>query len=150
MPTLIEFYAGQPITLANGQSITFEAILSSDDEFWEECHHFIQWLFPTRTRSQYSETAPILTEDIAKKIPQERYLRAIQRFGEFISVADMTRFNHNYLRMTRLLESVALILGNAHASSLFACFLYNSRLDLSIESLQYWHLACMEKWNDAD
>lgn len=147
--TILEFYDNKPIFIA-GKERTFEELLNMDDEFWEECHHFIQWMFPTRTKSQYCETAPILTECIARQIPQNHFLRAVKRFGEFISNTDMTQYNHNYLRMTRLLESIALILGNNYASSFFSCFLYHIKLDLSIESLQYWHLACMEKWNDSD
>lgn len=147
--SIIEFYNGQPILIA-GKNRTLNELLEMNDEFWDECHHFIQWVFPTRTKSKYSENAPILTESVASQIPQEKYLLALQRFGEFISATDMSTFNHNYLRMTRVLESVALILGNHTASSIFACFLYHTKLDLSTESLQYWHLACMEQWNDAD
>lgn len=83
--------------------------------FLEECHNWIQWVFPTKTVSQYCENAPVLTEEIAKVLKEKHLFQmeaAFRRFLSFLDSRNMNEFNHNHLRITRVIESFTLVAGN--------------------------------------
>ncbi len=110
--TILEFYQGQSLRLKNNERLTLEEILNKDNNWWDECHDFIQWIFPTKTVSNYSANAPILDLNTAALLSQnyiDLYIRAIGRFLEFLDSQDMDTPNHNHLRITRMLESIYLI-----------------------------------------
>ena len=82
MSSLTDFYLGKA-TDAGGRAI--DAIWGWSDEELEEVHDYIQWLFPTPTRSTFHPSAPVLTEeDIAAfradKLLQARLHRSFLRF----------------------------------------------------------------------
>lgn len=112
MTSILEFYAGEPLKLKNGEELTLNEILQKDDSWLDGCHDFIQWIFPTRTVSNYCLNAPILTEEIAKVLATD-YLSQFQanifRFAKFLDSQDMTVLNHNHLRITRMIECSSLI-----------------------------------------
>ena len=41
---------------------TFESIMSADPAWMEETHDYVQWLFPTETKSRFNRNAPVLEE----------------------------------------------------------------------------------------
>lgn len=112
MTSILEFYNGKPLKLKNGEELTLQQILLKDNSWWDGCHDFIQWIFPTRTVSQYCFDAPILTEKIARELAKKhlaQFQLNILRFGEFLDSQDMITMNHNHLRITRMIECSSLV-----------------------------------------
>jgi len=88
----------------------------------EARHDFIQWLFPLPTPSQAVPDAPVLS---ATDIERLRASHAAQAHMD-AAVAMMTRFytvtdhwlqpgNHNHLRITRIIASLRLLVGDTMA-----------------------------------
>jgi len=108
MTEIQQFYNNQ------GKPYSVDSIIYqwSNDE-WEEKHHFIQWVFPTNKRSMYHPNSPILTAEDAEYIGTEKYVlfdKAVQRFKCFLREEQyLTYQNHNWLRVTRCLESMRLV-----------------------------------------
>lgn len=101
----------------------------------EQCHDYIQWLFPLTVRSQFNPTAPVLTEadvatfrsDLAVHGNFRKSLERILQFYGYEIVAEdpvqifetdewgnrsvqwISDGNHNYLRITRILQSACLL-----------------------------------------
>ena len=99
--------------------------------FLETCHDYIQWMFPLNEESQHNSKAPVLTvEEIAfirsNKTIQENMLRSLDVMLRFYGLERdgkkmqrgkyfekrriwwITKNNHNYLRITRILKSLKL------------------------------------------
>lgn len=93
-------------------------IVNATDAWWEECHCFIQILFPNPMPSKMNPDAPII-EDFSVFDGVYRYpiCLAVNRFLDFLGIGFITRSfsnydrvaewfrpdNHNILRVTRLL-----------------------------------------------
>jgi hypothetical protein len=98
--------------------LTLEDILNMSDQWWEQCHCFIQIIFPNPMPSKMNPDAPII-EDFSVFDGVLRYEVAVMvgRFLKFLGVnirkpkysnydrvAEWFRpDNHNILRVTRLL-----------------------------------------------
>lgn len=126
---LLNFYRGEE---PDTEGRTFEEIIGWSDEEWEACHDYIQWLFPTRRASNYNEDAPLVSDDDIKvwradPALQENLRRAFYRWLGFLGLEegedyitfkkDLTdfqtnlweEFNHNYLRITRVLDCLVTL-----------------------------------------
>lgn len=140
---IVSFYSGN--TDPSGR--TLAGILSWDDERLEAVHDFIQWLFPTSQPSGVNPTAPLVTDATIKAFERDEALRghvrqALDRMllfyglrwnGDRIEI-DASCFpsrarvwlrpgNHNHLRLTRIMESLATLGLPAEARALQRCLL---------------------------
>jgi hypothetical protein len=130
MSRLTDFYRGEATDV---EGRTIDQIWAWDDEQLEEVHDYIQWLFPTATRSAYHPNAPVLTNgDItvfrASSELCHRLRRSFIRFLHFVGlvtsddgrVIEGANFderrediwiyeNHNWLRVSRVLESLQVL-----------------------------------------
>ena len=130
MSRLTDFYRGEA-TDAEGRTI--DEIWAWDDEQLEEVHDYIQWLFPTSTRSAYHPNAPVLTEEEigvfrASSELRGRLRQSFIRFLSFVGLAILdhsrvveganfdercgeiwTYENHNWLRVSRVLASLCIL-----------------------------------------
>ncbi|MEO6340585.1 MAG: opioid growth factor receptor-related protein [Caulobacteraceae bacterium] len=103
---------------------SFEDVLAFDDAALERRHDFIQWLFPLPEPSLAVPSAPVLTpDDLAalKASPkaQARLRQAAERMAAFYAggLHWRTRHDHNHLRITRIIRSLRLILGDGPADA---------------------------------
>lgn len=150
---LIQFFIEQkPLTCANGESLTLEEILLKDNIWWEYCHNHIQWCFPTRKPSRMNLNAPILDQPTAQIILNngwDVYYRAIERFFSFLKeVNDWHPGNHNYLRISRVIESYRLITNNEENTNyLFKRFL-NLNIPYSSDNLYYMVDSSTQSWEN--
>lgn len=127
IPTLVEFYSGKP----NDHGVTLEEIWNWDDKQLEDEHYFIQWLFPIKTMG-VNPTAPPTNDATIEAFKQDVVLRDKMRksldvmlaFYGFKRTADgkieyaenfsqkkqnwLTPSNHNYRRISRILQSLRL------------------------------------------
>jgi hypothetical protein len=165
---ILDFYAGvapdhRGRSLAQLQSQSLSALESN--------HDYIQWLFPLPERSSASAHAPILTPADIQAFEQSPVLRGslLQSFSTMLkfygfdlseaverlqvrrgrdfaarSAVWLTPFNHNYLRLTRILHSLKLLACADHADALFACLqdVYRDHADaIGEETFEYWKRA---------
>jgi hypothetical protein len=138
MSLLIDFYLGKE---PNPDGYMIEDILMNwTDEQLEECHSHIQWLFPLDEPSQYNPDAPIMTAEDMEAFRDQPELRSdvyatflrmmgfygLTAYGEEVHIVDVDRvkewaweFNHNFLRITRILKSMRLMGRPEYSEALF-------------------------------
>jgi hypothetical protein len=162
---IIEFYRG---VATDSEGRRLDEILAWDYIRLELIHDFIQWLFPIPEPSQFNDDAPVLTASqiqIFRADPslREDLLRSTEKLLGFygfqlvrqprlkIQESDLFAlrehvlyggFNHNHLRVTRILRSLTL-LGWPDVAKLFLERLKASDRHNSLpeESLEYWTVA---------
>jgi len=166
MNEVAEFYKG---AVVHPDGYTIGSILAADDYFLAVKHNFIQWLFPLKKASEAVPGSPILSSSeiqLFRKEPELRrgmmrsFHRMLQFYGFKITVDNkgqpgiqraenfderrkdwLTPHNHNYKRISRMLESLSL-LGLADAATMFFSALeevyreYSSEIEWT--TLSYW------------
>jgi len=143
LDAIVSFYSGG----ADAAGRTLDEILAWDDHRLEAVHDYIQWVFPTRQASGVNPLAPLVTDATVAAFHRDAALRerlrqaldrmlffyGLSRSGTRIAVDDL-RFpvrarvwlrpgNHNHLRLTRILESLATLGLTAEARALQRCLL---------------------------
>lgn len=162
--SLVDFYSGTGRDFA-GRSIDDIWRMSLDE--LEYTHDYIQWLFPLRERSGVQPDAPVLDDAIIAAFAAanlheriERSARVMARFYGFEISEDvgaftlrwsgdfderrrtwLTRGNHNFLRLTRIMKSLATLghgaLAVAWLAALESIFTENSDV-IGRTTLDYW------------
>jgi hypothetical protein len=136
----VEFLRGEG---PNGEGYFLDQILGWSNDDWEQDHSFIQWAFPTNKPSMFNPEAPVLTNEEISIIQSDphtqealgviyhRWLRFCGlrqgdsglQFGtsEFPKGNPVVwgRFNHNWLRITRVLHSLRLLGRSDRAEEFF-------------------------------
>jgi hypothetical protein len=166
MNEVAEFYKG---AVVHPDGYTIDRILTSDDYFLAVKHNYIQWLFPLKKASEAVPGSPILSTQemqLFRKDPDLRrglmrsFHRMLQFYGFRIVPGDggrpvihkaenfderrsdwLTPHNHNYRRISRILESLNL-LGLPEAAGMFfealeVVYRENSAL-IEWTTLSYW------------
>lgn len=123
-------------------------VLALDDSSLERSHDYIQWLFPLPEASRFSASAPMLShEDIAliraSAAARANLLRARDRMLAFYRGNDhwQVPFDHNHLRITRIIRCLALCLGEEEAGSFheeILALVEAAGNPVNRESLRYW------------
>ncbi len=103
---------------------TLSDIWAFDDEQIESTHDVIQWVFPLDTHSGAQPDAPVLVpaeiDMIHKSAPATMNLeRSTDWFLGFLARSTdwLAPYNHNHLRITRMIRSNRLLLGELAAES---------------------------------
>jgi opioid growth factor receptor-like protein len=168
MSRILEFYAE---TASDHRGRSLQQLQVQSLPALESTHDYIQWLFPLPERSGASVHAPILTPaDIAAfRTSDALRARLVQSLAVMLrfyglestgtaagieircspsflerSEVWLTPFNHNFLRLTRILRSLSLLGCGVHAKSLFACLeeIYRQHRDIvGEETFEYWSRA---------
>ncbi len=91
-------------------------LLQQTDHQAETTHDYIQWLFPLDEPSRSVNGAPVLTElEIDEirdsKLAQANLARSASWFLGFLERNNhwVTKYNHNHLRITRVIKSLRLL-----------------------------------------
>jgi hypothetical protein len=162
MSKVLAFYRGEA-TDAAGRRLT--DLWGWNDQALEEVHDFIQWLFPLPEPSQFNYRAPLLTEEDIAAFRVEERLRANlhQSFCRLLKFLGLSRgedgkvvegpnfaarapevwasWNHNWLRITRILRSLRLLELEAESRALFAWLeeVYRGhRFPIPADTFQFW------------
>ncbi len=141
---IVPFYLGQP----DLEGRTIEQIWNWDFENLEIVHDYIQWLFPLPEKSAFNHDAPIVNEEVIQAFqtnPQlrqnlQRSLTVMLKFyglqkhdtQEQIIIEKsqnyptrkhewVNLFNHNYLRLTRILKCLIILGLTNEAKALYKC-----------------------------
>ncbi|QJP17009.1 hypothetical protein G3545_27195 [Starkeya sp. ORNL1] len=140
---IVQFLSGDGRDAA-GRS--FEEVLAMDDVGLEGRHDFIQWLFPLDEPSQAVPSSPVLTgSDILVlrnfATVQLRLRDATERMLRFYRATAQWKqpFDHNHLRITRIIKSLRLLAGDGPADAFKAAILSEAEdSQVSPTSRRYW------------
>jgi hypothetical protein len=123
-------------------------VLGFSDEPLEEVHDYIQWLFPLPTCSGAQPRAPVLTQaeiDAIRADPsaQDTLRRAAGRMLSFYRNTRwwLTPYDHNYLRITRIIHSLRILSGPEEAQRFHKAVLALNDAagsPVNARSLEYW------------
>jgi len=88
----------------------------------ENTHTFIQWVFPTDEPSRATPGSPVLTEEQVTEIrnseqAKQNLSKSADWYFNFLRRNSFWRkpYDHNHLRITRLIKSLRLLLGDDEA-----------------------------------
>lgn len=134
---------------SRGRSV--QEVLRFSNRELEDVHDYIQWLFPLTTRSAAQPDAPILTASEIEAISsdariQSTLLQAKERMTRFYQEMDdwLTSHDHNHLRITRIIQSLRLLVSPKAARDFHEAVLarhHDAGAPVNSRSLQYWHRA---------
>jgi hypothetical protein len=134
---------------ARGRSL-FD-VLAMDNAALERNHDFIQWLFPLREPSRAVPDAPVLTDADVEAIresgmAQYALAAATDRMDAFYRTTHdwLMPNDHNHLRITRIIRSLRLLVGDEQADAFRAAILSRveaTRAPVSARSRGYWMTA---------
>lgn len=166
---IIRFYSEKDPD-ACGRKI--EEVWRWDDAHLETTHDYIQWLFPLRVKSRFNRNAPVLTGEAIDVFRRSASLKMslrrslllmldfyglqlselangtihIKRAHDFTTKSHnwLTRGNHNYLRLTRIIRSTKMLGLEACSFALFECLaqIYEEYPEaISAETFRHWKRA---------
>lgn len=164
---LLQFYNNE---LVHPSGKTIDEILAIGPDEFEECHDYVQWLFPTYEKSAYAKVAPLLDFNTRWEfvLPQsfcwnkfeQVFYFAMNQWGlrpnyekNHLLIIDDVRNSiiisspHNWLRITRILKCCKLFGRNDLATLLFTfCvqFYLKWRMHRGVcEAYDFWFNAIM-------
>ncbi|WP_232628095.1 opioid growth factor receptor-related protein [Methylobacterium sp. Leaf118] len=139
------FLAGQG---RDGSGRRLADVLAFDDARIEGVHDFIQWCFPLAEASRAVPGAPVLTEAEAAAIRADAAARrglgeVLARMARFYADTDfwLRPYDHNHLRITRILTAVRDLLGGETAAAFHAQVTERNRAagaPINGDSLAFW------------
>jgi hypothetical protein len=162
---LIDFYRNE-IPSDDGDKI--DQICNWDRDRWEASHLSIQWVFPTKKQSAFNPEAPLLDDDTIHEFKYDPDLRIkfhealiswMRAYGiiltsggpELVPVLEwevttekynpkewLEEFNHNHLRVTRILECLMHLGFDNYAKGLFH---FLTQVEITGNTYQYWRKA---------
>lgn len=165
IPRLVRFYDPiNPVTDSSGR--TLSSILAWDDSDLELCHDYIQNLFPLPERSLFNPSAPIINQETFEAFRsrpelrarlKESFVRILKFYGFKLSSTNtalevklasnfgqasrnwVTRFNHNHLRITRIIRSLRVLGLEDEARAFFSTLQkVHAASNISSKSLMFW------------
>ncbi len=126
-------------------------VLAMDNAALERNHDFIQWLFPLREPSRAVPDAPVLTDADVETIKESGMAQialaaATDRMDAFYRATHdwLMPNDHNHLRITRIIRSLRLLVGDEEADVFKAAILSRietTRAPVSARSRGYWATA---------
>lgn len=165
---IVRFYVGDG---PDHRGRHLDQIQTQSDDALERNHDYIQWLFPLPERSGANPEAPTLSPDDMRAFAENDELRdnlleslavMLRFYGleqvegpaglqirraptfEMRSAVWLTLFNHNFLRLSRILRCLHLLGCDRHAAALFDCLQAIYREHSTIigqETFRYWKAA---------
>ena len=100
----------------DGRGRILAMLLQQTDHQAETTHDYIQWLFPLKEPSRSVNGAPVLTDLDIDEIRQSSLAQAnlVKSARWFLGVLErnnlwVTKYNHNHLRITRVIKSLRLL-----------------------------------------
>lgn len=127
----------------------------SNDTF-ENTHDCIQWLFPTAKLSGFNLDAPLVDEDTINAFRSSSELQSYITtssflFERFLDLNNaeahwLTHRNHNFLRISRVIDSLMLLSCKPRAHQ-FAARVEKAYLKSEICPISYWNSIIMSHRN---
>ena len=122
-----------------------------DDKTIEHSHDFIQWMFPLTEKSMSVPGVPTLSaEDVeairSSEVARANLERSAQWYLGFLQRNDhwIKTYDHNHLRITRVIKSLRLLLGDRQADDFRSELIisFETNLDkIGIKAREFWSIA---------
>ena len=135
----------------DGRGRSLAEVLAFDDRQIEGVHDFIQWLFPLPEPSRAIPGSPLLGDAEAALIrgdaaAQSGVAKAAARMIRFYDTTDawLTGFDHNHLRITRIILALNNLLGADAAMDFYEGVTRRNASagsPVNAESLRHWQRA---------
>ncbi len=135
----------------DGRGRALADVVGFDDTSIEAVHDFIQWLFPLGEASRAVPGAPVLSATEAAAIRADLqaltgFRAGLARMGRFYAETDgwLAGFDHNHLRITRIITATRDLLGRVEAGAFHqAVSARNAAAGSPVNpnSLRYWRHA---------
>ena len=146
--SLFLFLEGQ---LPDSKGRYLQDILNFSDYEIENTHDFIQWVFPLEEASRSNFTAPVLEkfeiEEIrSSNVAKINIINASQWYLSFLKRQNhwIRDYDHNHLRITRVIKSLRLLVSNESADS-FYNDIKNQLRDhihkIDVKAVRFWNNA---------
>lgn len=149
--SIVDFY--EEIASDNSGRYLSE-IRNSSNEWLERSHDYIQILFPNREPSAYNPEAPVLDDETIEVFRARNDLKyevgqSLKRMIEFYQLDVthpwwVTKKNHNYLRITRILNTLREFQMFDEADSFFdklsEVYLNNKEI-IGVTTFEFWESA---------
>jgi hypothetical protein len=162
---LVPFYLGEK---QDSEGRMIEDMWAWDFEDLECAHDYIQWLFPLSEKSTFNQDAPVVDEEVIQAFQNDRrlYQNLLKSFvvmlrfyglqcdreaeKVFVSRSKdypirkhewICMFDHNYLRITRILKCLMTFGLKDEAGAFYECLwqIYREDSDrIGGETFQYW------------
>tara|TARA_B100001057_G_scaffold262663_1_gene262837 strand:- start:384 stop:848 length:465 start_codon:yes stop_codon:yes gene_type:complete len=128
-------------------------IWNFSDEAIEHTHDFIQLLFPLNERSSavsnriYLDSNEAVQSIKANKLATENIVKSSKWFLLFLARNShwKRKHDHNYLRVTRIIKSLRLLVSDHEANKFYELFMQlvdeNLKLKINSITLHYWENA---------
>ncbi|MDR1389233.1 MAG: hypothetical protein LBJ31_04590 [Treponema sp.] len=169
MKNIVDFYSG---ISTDTEGRTIHDIFKFNYEQLETIHDYIQWLFPLKEKSNFNDNAPLLTsgdiqvfrsDDVIKANVNKALRMMLDFYGFNMATNDanikiaknenyeeraknwITPFNHNYLRITRILKFLTLAGMKNYAAAFFGALenVYTgNKKTIGRTTFAYWKNAC--------
>ena len=164
MSAILRYYQGA----TDDRGRRLEEVVAWPDERLETVHDFIQWMFPLAERSGANPGAPVLDDETVREFRSQSELQnrlracfvrmlgfyglelaagpEVRRAANFAerSKGWLTKWNHNHMRITRVLKSLRILGLEAEASAFLDCLgeIYRAHgAAISCETFEYWRSA---------
>jgi hypothetical protein len=168
--SIVDFYSGAE---PDDQDRYLIEIQAWPDDALEASHDFIQWMFPLREPSGVNPGAPTLNDAVIAEFRsrpelmanlRRSFVRMLRFYGfelheeplrvalgpdfEESSSSWLRPWNHNYLRITRILKSTSLLGLEPEARAFFACLsdLFHAQKTqqaISMETFRFWQASVL-------
>ncbi|MCU0569131.1 MAG: opioid growth factor receptor-related protein [Oculatellaceae cyanobacterium Prado106] len=163
---LIPFYLGEE---SNTEGRMIQEIWAWDFEALESVHNYIQWLFPIAEKSMFNRNAPVVDEAVMEAFGSDERLRGNLRRSLIVLLkfyglelcengneqvvvdrsdnyqdriqAWVYPFDHNYLRITRILKCLMAFGMEVEAQAFYGCLcqIYQENQEqVGEETFWYW------------
>jgi len=128
-------------------------IWNFSDEDIEHTHDFIQLLFPLNEKSSavsngiYLDSNEAVQSIKANKLATENIVKSSKWFLLFLARNShwKRKYDHNYLRVTRIIKSLRLLVSDQEANKFYELFMQlvdeNLKLKINSITLNYWENA---------
>lgn len=117
----------------------------------ESVHDYIQVIFPLKETSFFNPDACLITDDDIDKINNSSFAKA----GAYRAIYTMlfyymeqsdwaTHYNHNLLRITRMIKFIHLIFGTSNAKDILKCIMLRCKqlnFQPNKKTLEFWNMA---------
>ena len=135
----------------DGRGRTLGDVVGFDDTRIEAVHDFVQWLFPLAEASRAVPGAPVLDTAEAAAIRADPralagFRAGLDRMSRFYARSEewLSAFDHNHLRITRIIAATRDLLGRPEAEAFHRLVLARNAAagsPVNHDSLRYWEQA---------